>query len=284
MPTPNLHRSRTILAAGGISLLATLGLSAPPANAAPSRTAVATMSATSPTTPPAPAAPAAPGAPAAPVAPAAPAAPAVGQRRAAAGQATLEGIKTRSAAEIARRQGALSAQLILVTGKSPSLSDADRSALTTLIKNDQAGLQALGSKIAADTDLATAKADHQKIYTEYRVYALVIPQIRLVRANDALINVALPRLTDARSRLQSALTKAGKTDEASATMADLQTQIDLIRANSSGLSAQLLALTPAQWNADRSVLSGPRTTLQSSHAALEKARADIVAVRAMLKA
>lgn len=205
------------------------------------------------------------------------------QRRAAGGAATLDGIKARSAQEIARRQASLSARLTLVTSGSPSLTSADRTALTTMIKNDQAGLSALAAKIAADTDLATAKADHQQIFTGYRVYALLMPQVRLVRANDALIGVALPKLTDAQTRLRSALARTGKTDEAAAQMADLQAQIDAIRNSTTGLSAQVLALTPAQWNADHGVLEPSRKSLLSARTALQKARADIAAIRALIR-
>jgi hypothetical protein len=209
---------------------------------------------------------------------------ATGSERNRAGEkpVALPALKARSAAQIARRQACLAARLTLVTSGSPALTPTDRAALITLIKNDQAGLAALGAKIAADTDLATAKADHQQIFAGHRVYALLLPQIRLVRANGALTNVALPRMTDAQARLQSALGKAGKTEEAAAKMADLQVQIDTIRSNTSGLSSQVLAFTPAQWNADHTVLTPARQSLEASRAAIRKARADIVAIRALL--
>jgi hypothetical protein len=251
MHTLKHRRSRAAMVIGGVTLLAGLTVAAAPAQAAGL----------------------------------APVAAAARQVRPAATDATttLAGIKTRSASEIARRQTALAARLTLVTSSSPNLTAADRTALSTLITNDQAGLTALGTKIAADTDLATAKADHQQIFTGYRVFALALPQTRLVRANDALIAVALPRLTDAQTRLVTALAKAGKTDQAAAKMADLQAQITAIRTATDGLSGKVLGLTPAQWNADHTVLAGPRQSLASARTALQKARADIVAVRAMLQ-
>jgi hypothetical protein len=259
MHTLKHRRSRAAMVIGGITLLAGLTVAAAPAEAAVPAQAQAQAAAQT-------AVPARQGGPAA-----------------ADATTTLPGIKTRSASEIARRQAALAARLTMVTSGSPNLTAADRTALTTLITNDQAGLTALGTKIAADTDLATAKADHQQIFTGYRVFALALPQSRLVRANDALITVALPRLTDAQTRLVTALAKAGKTDEAAAKMADLQTQIAAIRTNTDGLSAKVLGLTPAQWNADHTMLAAPRQSLASSRTALQKARADIVAVKAMLQ-
>jgi hypothetical protein len=295
--TPTAPRYRTALAAGGITLLAALAAAAVPAEAAVTRDELVTASdgtrftadtgtgtgtgiiagaipgkepGVEPGTGPGVGPGVGPGA----------AAERRGARRPAV--ATLEAVKARSASQIARRQTDLASQLTLVTSGSPALTSADRQALASLIRTHQAGLAALGTKIAADTDLATARSDHQRILTGHRIYALVLPQIRLVRANDALTGIALPRLTDAQSRLRSALAEAGKTDEAAAKMADLQAQIDTISSSTSGLSARLLAFTPAQWNADHTVLAPSRQSLQACRTALQQARTDIVAVRAML--
>ena len=199
-----------------------------------------------------------------------------------AGTVTLRQVQVRSANEIARRQAALAARLTLVTTGSPALTGPDRAGLETLIRNDQSGLAALGGRIASDTDLGTAQADQRQIFTGYRVYALVLPQIRLVRADDALITQALPQLTDARSRLAAELARSGRTEQAAATMADLDRQVQTIRDDTSGLSAKVLALTPAQWNADHGVLAPARQSLLSARAALARARADIATVRALL--
>lgn len=199
------------------------------------------------------------------------------------GTATLAAIQARSAAAIAARQGALKARLAMVTSGSPHLTAAHRQALITLISNDQAGLAALGTKIAGDTDVATARADHQQIFTGYRVYALVLPQVRLVRVADAFTGAVLPRLTDARTRLAAAAAQQGKTDEVAAQLADLDAQIAAIRTATEPVADEVLALTPAQWNADHSVLAGPRQALLSAREATRKARADIVAIRKVLK-
>jgi hypothetical protein len=198
------------------------------------------------------------------------------------GQAGLTTVKARAATEISRRQASLSARLTLVTSASPGLTSADRTALTTLLQGDQTGLARLGGTIAADTDLATARAARQQIFTGYRVYALALPQVRLVRASDTLTTQALPRLTDAQQRLTSALAAAGKTDQAATAMADLQHQLDTIRSQTSGLSTTLLSYTPARWNADHTLLQPARRSLESAVAALRAARSDIRAARTLL--
>ncbi len=195
----------------------------------------------------------------------------------------LNAIKAASAAAIAARQASLSARLTMVTSGSPHLTAADRQALQSLIKADQSGLSALRRKIAADTDVTTAKADHKQIFTGYRVYALVMPQARLVRATDTVQTAVIPRLTDAQDRLAKALAAANKTGQASAQMADLATRRASITAAAGGLSAKLLALTPADWNSNHNVLAPMRQTLRQVRSDVLKARSDILAVEAVLK-
>jgi hypothetical protein len=252
MQTLTRPRAVAVLAAGGTALLAVLATGAAAAQAAtPQAAAVTRTAVTADATP--------------------------------TGSAALAAVKKQAAAEIARRQTALSARLAELNGADPALTSSDRAALITLVKNDQSGLSALGAKIAADPELATARADRQQIFTGYRVFALALPQVRLVRASDALTGRAVPLLTDAETRLAAALAKSGETGEAAAKMADLQAQIQAIQDGTSGLSAKLLGFTPAQYNADHTLLSGPRQSLVSARSALRQARADIVAVRAMLR-
>ncbi|HET9657289.1 MAG TPA: hypothetical protein VFP72_18195 [Kineosporiaceae bacterium] len=254
MRIPIRHRSAA-LAAGGAALIAVLATAATPALAA---TAPAAVTGT----------PAVSGTPAPGTGPAA--------------------VQKQAAAEIAARQTAITARLNqLSTGGNLSTGDkgltaADRQALITILTGDRSGLGTLGAKIAADTDLATARADRQKIFTGYRVFALAMPQVRLVRAADALTTEALPRLADAQARLQAALEKAGRSDQAAAQLADLGKQLDTLRSATSGLSAKLLAFTPAQYDADHDLLAPSRQSLLSAREALRQARADLVALRALL--
>ncbi len=206
-----------------------------------------------------------------------------GAARLGAAPTGLPAIKARAAAAIAARQAALAARASLIGTGSPNLTAADRQALQSLISADQSGLKALGAKIAADTDATTAQADYKQIFSGYRIYALAMPQVRLVRANDTVSGVVLPKLQDAQTRLTKALAAAGKSDQAATQMADLESRIQSISGRTSGESAKLLALTPAGWNADHTVLTAPRQALRDTRGDLSTARADIKAVEAVLK-
>jgi hypothetical protein len=204
---------------------------------------------------------------------------------AAGSNANLSGIKQRAAAAISARLTSLGTAIPGVN-TNKWLTATDKSILLTTLTADQSGLTALEPKIQADTTVAQARTDYQSIFLDYRVYALALPQVRLAAAADDLTGGVLPRLTDAQSRLTSLLTGAdsGKnTPAVQAAMSDLAAKIQAITSATSGLSAGLLALTPSQYDADHTVLAGPREAILSARADVVAARADVMTVAGALK-
>ena len=121
--------------------------------------------------------------------------------------------------------------------------------------SDISGLQALGPTIAGDTTVAQAEADRALIFTEFRVYHLVLPVVSDVSQADRAVNVLLPAVQDAITKLEA--------DENSSNqgvlgpiIANMQAQVQLATSATNGLSAQLLAFTPAEWDADHGLLNG----------------------------
>jgi hypothetical protein len=201
------------------------------------------------------------------------------------GSSTLGGIKQRAASAISVRLTSLG-QAIPEVSSNKWLTATDRSTLLNTLTNDQSGLTALGPKIQADTTVAQARSDYQSIFLDYRVYALALPQVRLAAAADDITGGVLPRLTDAQSRLESLLSgtdSSKNTAAVQAAMSDLAAKIQAITSSTSGLSASLLALTPAQYDADHTVLAGPRETILSARADIVAARADVMTVVGALK-
>jgi hypothetical protein len=134
--------------------------------------------------------------------------------------------------------------------------------------------------------VATAAADYKTIFTGYRVYAVAIPQAHLAAAADRLTSTTVPRLTTAQSKLAAAL--AGKDASKStpallADLADMSTQITAASSALSGVSANALAVTPADYNANHAVLSPIRSSVETAIADLKKAAADGKTVLAALK-
>jgi hypothetical protein len=197
----------------------------------------------------------------------------------------LGGIKQRAAAAISVRLNSLS-RAIPAVNSNKWLTATDRSTLVNTLTADQSGLTALQPKIQADTTVAQARLDYQSIFLDYRVYALALPQVRLAAAADDITGGVLPRLTDAQSRLTSLLSGSGSGKDSpavQAAMSDLAAKIQAITSATSGLSASLLALTPSQYDANHTVLAGPRETILAARADIVAARADVMTVVGALK-
>ena len=146
------------------------------------------------------------------------------------------------------------------------LTDADRAAIQATLEHDISGLTALRAKILADTDAKTAAADVQTIYTDYRVYAVVIPQSLIAAGADRLTSSAVPHLQSAHDRLAA---RGADTTQ----LATMQTAIDAASTDLDGLAAAALAVTPAAYNADHAIMPPLRARLDDASAQLRQAGA-----------
>jgi hypothetical protein len=198
---------------------------------------------------------------------------------------TLAAIKAKAAADIARRLASLSVAINDVTN-STAISAGDKTTLLATLNADVTGLTALGTTIANDTTVQQALADSKTIFTGFRVYALALPQVHFAAAADTITVTVLPKLTDAQSKLAALLAgpDSGKnTPAVQALMANLGNQITAITSETSGLSATVLAYTPAQYDANHALLSPARASLAISRDDIRTARSDIATVVADLK-
>ncbi len=146
--------------------------------------------------------------------------------------------------------------------------------------NGQApGLDSLATTIRNETDPAKFKAEVASIFTDYRVFALVVPQVRLVRATDRLTTDTVPTLKQLDTDLEQAIAQEaaeGKNVQAAqAATHDLEAQIATIGQKTAGASAALLALTPAQWNANHGVVTPYRNEVKASAAAARQGETDV---------
>lgn len=185
----------------------------------------------------------------------------------------LDAVKQAAHTAVQARVTALEAADAVVA--SSAFMGADQAVVRRLLQGDVAGLRALDAEIQADTALAEARADAQRVYTDYRVFALALPVAHLTRAADAVVAVAVPRLTAAHDRLQAAVTAKGT--------AALQPLLDDMKAQTDAARGPAAALTPATWNADHEVLQPHRAALETARADLRRARQDARQVVAGLR-
>jgi hypothetical protein len=193
---------------------------------------------------------------------------------------TLGSIKTRAAAAISLRLSALGDAVNAVNGNR-WLTASNKATVLTILNGDVSGLTALGPKIQADTTVTQARSDYRSIFLDYRVFALALPQTRFAAAADDLLNGVVPRLTDAQHRLASLLSGADSGRNGAsvqAAMSDLAKQITAISTSVTGMPTQILAFTPAEYDANHSLLLPIRATLTSARSDALAARSDVLTV------
>ncbi len=149
-----------------------------------------------------------------------------------------------------------------------------------------AGLGALRTKIAGDTDRTTLTADCRMIVDGYRVFALRAPQTHLVIGGDA-VAVAISTLDTTVPKLAAAIERAAAAGEdvaaARTALADLQTKLDDATARSAGVADGVLGMTPADYNANHALLDGARASIAVAVADVHAARADVTTITTALK-
>jgi hypothetical protein len=187
--------------------------------------------------------------------------------------------------EISRRLTSLSG-LASKINAATRLSASDKSTLSSEVSSEQSGLTALKTKLDAEVTLAGAKTDAQSIYGDYRVYALVVPKVQLVKVADDQ-QVVESKLTDLALKLQTRLsaTKSSGKDVTSlqAQLTDMQTKTQAAAALSSSIEAKVIGLQPSDYNSNHAVLIGDRDQLQTAHADNQAAASDAKAIIAGLK-
>jgi hypothetical protein len=201
------------------------------------------------------------------------------------GGRTLATIQASAKSKTSARIGSLNVAIAKITA-AQDISSSDRATILATLNGDVAGMNTVEATIAADTAAATAAADYKTIFTQYRVYAVAIPQSRLAAGADRMTSTTIPKLTDAQSKLVAALAgpDASKSTPAlQADLADMSAQIASASAALDGIAAQALAVTPSAYNSNHAVLGPIRSAVSSSIADLKKASTDGKTVLAAIK-
>jgi hypothetical protein len=210
---------------------------------------------------------------------------AAGTSTATAAPRTLAEIQAAGATQTGARVTSLDTAISTITADT-SLSSADRSTILSTLQRDLTGMGTAAAAIAADTTVAQASTDYRSIFTTYRVYAVALPQAHFASAADRLDATAVPRLTAAEQKLSAAL--AGKdasksTPALQGDLADMTRQLVTAQQSLSGLAATALAVTPAAFNANHTILAPVKQSLATATTAIKQARADAKTVLAALK-
>lgn len=194
-------------------------------------------------------------------------------------------IKARCDQAISQRESTLS-DLETKVAASKHLTDADRASLEGQLQSAASGLTTLKGTIDADSTAQQVRIDCKRIYTDFRVYLLLVPKTHLVIGDDRAL-AAVSTLQSAEPKIEQVIDDAAhlgvpqdRVADARAKFADLKSQVDAAQTHAGGLADELVALTPSQINdgTAQPVLTRDRDQLKSSASSLHQARADLQAI------
>jgi len=159
--------------------------------------------------------------------------------------------KGKADAAITARTTALT-DLLNRVNEMTKISDTDKAALVATINTNLSNISTLKTKIDSDTDKATLKADTQSITKAYRIYALILPQTRILAAADR-VAATVDILTNVEAKLATGITQAQAAGKDVTLMNSTNTDLNakLTDATTKGQAAQSLVagLVPDQGSA-----------------------------------
>lgn len=161
------------------------------------------------------------------------------------------------------------------------LSDTDKTTLTTNINNMISNLQSLKAKIAADTDVTTARTDAKSIVTSYHVFATFEPETRLLTIVSNLQTTAgnLQNLVPLLQNLSSTLKSQGKdTTTIDAAITDISTQLTNINTTLASDKTKLDSIATST-NDNQATFTQIRQDLAKVKADFAQIRHDIATMR-----
>jgi hypothetical protein len=178
---------------------------------------------------------------------------------------SLSEIQALAAKAITIRVNALDAAIKTVQGE--SFLGSDGTTLVNDMQSDINGLQTLGTKINGDTSVAQAIADADLIFTEFRVYYVMLPVVHDVTTIDYVVNIDLPALGKDITTLQG---EENPSNQAfiGPLVSGMQSQVQIATGATTGLVTDLLAYTPAEWDSNHRLFSTAQTAIQSADRAV----------------
>ncbi len=192
---------------------------------------------------------------------------------------TLSGIQSQAKAAITDRVNALNAAIGKV--KSAKGLGSGQATLESYLGADIGPLQALGTKIAGDSTVQEATTDFGTIYSNFRVYRLVLPAARLAGAADRVTATTIPKGQAAVTKVQQHETSANQSSLAPL-ISDVNTQIATASKATNGLASTVLGYTPAQWNANNGLLGPAQASIKQTAAAVKQGHKDLKQMRSIL--
>jgi hypothetical protein len=206
------------------------------------------------------------------------------------GATDMQCVITFGNAAIAARQTALSKLNGRVTevNSDGRLSSADNSALVGDIAANESGLTTLKGQLDAATDASTARTDVKLIYTQFRIFAVVLPRDYHELWLDMIIHADV-RLSGSETVIQDAINgaPAGVQGQANTLFTDYKSQVSTAEAQTQAAQPIYAQLTPAAFNASATAygqtFGSYKTDITTAQTATKQAISDLHQIVTLLK-
>lgn len=185
-------------------------------------------------------------------------------------------LKEKADKEIERRITALN-ELIKKIAALKKLPASDKATFTTQIQAEITNLTNLKTKIDADTDIITLRADVKSIVSTYRIFALFLPKIHILVAAD-MMSETIDRLSQIATKLQVRIQEAKSTGAnviaLEAALADMQAKLTDAQKQFDSIETNITSLTPDGYPGNKSTLVNARGLLKTGRLNLIAAQQD----------
>jgi hypothetical protein len=186
--------------------------------------------------------------------------------------------------DLALRQQRLT-NLTAEVAAATDLTSADKATLSSSIASDTSGIDALVAKVPGDTTWAELRADAKAVVQDYRVFVVMSPQAHLAIAADTASSVCA-RLQAAEPQIEALIKfdqgQGKNVSAAEAAYQSLVSEVTTAMGDVSGVSASVLATTPAAYPGNVSVFTGGRANLIGARGALATAGTDLHTIAQLL--
>jgi len=168
------------------------------------------------------------------------------------------------------------------------ISSDQSNVLQSDISTNQSGLAALKSKLDAETDPKAARQDVVNIFFQFRIFAVVLPRDYRRLYLDIAVNVDI-KLRSLGPKVQDAISKApaGEQAQLNTLFSDYKNQLSTAESQFDVAQAAFPALTPANFNYNRSTYQTTLSNLDKAehtiHTALKQAGNDLHQIAQILK-
>ena len=201
----------------------------------------------------------------------------------ACGTNVLAGMKRAVNGAAARRAATLSTLTTRLATR-PHLTANHRATLTALYSADSAGISGVNRQVQSDGTCDAIESDAQAIVTDYRVYALVVPQSGLTLAADAgAFGAGSLAATEPALRLAIKVLPAGSSKDQAQSLYDaMAASVSAAQADFDGVGDRVLALMPSDYPGNASELKSETSKVAAGTKALAAAVSDAQQLAALL--